>query len=312
MDKRYRQYYNSSGTNNGPFGLGTNLSTNLTAQASGSPTLVTLTRGNGALVSYMYNSGAYVAQTPGVLNSLVQDTTNSYWKETTLDGITTAYPLDTAGNITSVSWVQDSVGNTHSFSYSSGLLQTLEDATGRKVSFSYSSGLLQTIQDWANRLTTFQFNTVSASPLNLLTTVTGPTSCNTQYQYATHTQFDGTNYTSSWLMSGIVDPNGYQTSYMFDMQGRVTTRGIAGAGFTNYYYQPGLMWTVDALGNLSTHVFGSDYSLAGETNAVNAVLNVIREMRIQSELTRIRLEQFGAQPIPQTDSLRVGKVRLVI
>jgi hypothetical protein len=103
--------------NNGPFGYGFNISPNLTAQASGSPMIVTLTRGNGALVSYQYSSGSYVAQTPGVLNSLVQDTTHSYWKETTLDGVTTAYPLDTSGNITTVSWVQDPVGNTHSYSY---------------------------------------------------------------------------------------------------------------------------------------------------------------------------------------------------
>ena len=65
-------YYNAASTANGPYGYGRTISPNQTAQASGSPVLVTLTRDNGALVSYQYSSGAggYVAQTAGCLNSL--------------------------------------------------------------------------------------------------------------------------------------------------------------------------------------------------------------------------------------------------
>ena len=55
--------------------------------------------------------------------------------------------------------------------------------------------------------TTFQYDTVSASPKNLLTTVIGPTGCQTPYGYATFT-LAGT--TSDWLMNKIVDPNGFQ------------------------------------------------------------------------------------------------------
>src|SRR5579862_290118 len=177
MDVDIGYYYNAVSLYNGPFGYKRSLSPNLLAQASGSPAIVTLTRGDTSVVSYQYNagSGEYVPQTPGLLNSLVEDTTDNLWKETTLDGIVTAYPLDTAGHVTTVSYVQDAVGNTHTFSYSSGRLSTLEDAVGRVVSFSYNaSNLLQTIEDWAGRLTTFQYDTASASPNNLLTTVTGP------------------------------------------------------------------------------------------------------------------------------------------
>src|SRR5665213_2838679 len=49
-------FYNSNSPYAGPFGYGRTLSTNLTAQASVFPTsqtLVTLTRGNGAVVSYL-------------------------------------------------------------------------------------------------------------------------------------------------------------------------------------------------------------------------------------------------------------------
>ena len=93
---------------------------------------------------------------------------------------------------------------------------TLQDAVGRVVSFGYSSGLLTNIQDWAGRRTTFQYDTASASPKNLLTTITGPTGCQTQYQYATFAVYSGTTLTSDWMLSGIVDPNGYGTSYTYD------------------------------------------------------------------------------------------------
>jgi len=44
------------------------------------------------MVSYLNSSGTYVPQTLGLLNTLVEDTTHSYWKETTPDGVTTAIP----------------------------------------------------------------------------------------------------------------------------------------------------------------------------------------------------------------------------
>src|SRR5262249_6964513 len=154
MDVDIAYFYNANSAYNGPFGYGRTINTNLTAQASGNPLVVTLTRGNGSVAVYQqastFASGPYAPQSLGLINPLFRDTTNSYWKETTPDGHLTVYPLDTAGNITSIVYAQDAVGNRHTFSYSSGLLQTLEDAVGRLVTFSYNaSSLLQTIQDWA-------------------------------------------------------------------------------------------------------------------------------------------------------------------
>jgi len=210
MDVDVAYYYNSATPSSTPYGYGRTLSPYMLAQASGSPLIVTLVRGNGAMVSYQASSALalpprqFVAQTPGVFNTLVEDMTNNLWKETTPQGKTTAYPRDTVGNITTVSYVQDVIGNTHTYSYSGGLLATIQDAVGRKVSFSYSSGLLQSIQDWAGRVTTFQYDQTSATPRNLLTTVIGPTGCQTAYQYNLVT---GTP-SSDWLLTGITDPNG--------------------------------------------------------------------------------------------------------
>ena len=58
IDVDIAYYYNAVSTNNGPFGYGRQLSLNLTAQASGSPAIVTLTRANGALISYCDTCGA--------------------------------------------------------------------------------------------------------------------------------------------------------------------------------------------------------------------------------------------------------------
>src|SRR5579871_1323863 len=166
MDLDVAFFYNAASTQNGPYGYGRTLSTNLTAQASGSPTVVTLTRGSGAVVSYLDNgSGTFLSQTPGNLNTLVKDTVDNLWKETTPDGKVTAYPLNTTGMITSITYAQDAVGNTHSFAYSGGLLQTLQDSVGRFVTFGYNTSL--------------------AAPRNLLTTQIGPTGCQTQYQHTT-------------------------------------------------------------------------------------------------------------------------------
>src|SRR5690349_9905138 len=93
--------------------------------------------------------------------------------------------------------------------------------------FSYSSGLLQSIKDWANRRTTFRYDTASASPKNLLTTVTGPTGCQTGYGYATFTLEGGT---SDWLLNKIVDPNGVETDCVYDQQRRVISRSVVGGG----------------------------------------------------------------------------------
>src|SRR5580700_871119 len=152
-------YYNAASTSNIPYGYGRTISAYQTAQASGSPTIVTLTRGNGAVVSYQYDSGTakYIAATPGCLNSLSQNGT--YWQETTLDGMVLGFPFDTTGQITSLAYQQDPAGNILTNLYSSGILQNIQDGAGRLVTFGYSGSLLQTIQDWANRTTTFQYNT---------------------------------------------------------------------------------------------------------------------------------------------------------
>jgi len=94
MDVNIASYYNAVSTNNSPFGYGWTSSVFLTAQASPTPSIVTMTRGNGYVVSYLESgSGTNVfnPQTPGLFNTLSKDVGNGLWKETTPDGFTFAY-----------------------------------------------------------------------------------------------------------------------------------------------------------------------------------------------------------------------------
>lgn len=126
IDVDIAYFYNGVATNSGPFGYARTLSTNLTAQASGSPTIVTFTRGTGAIVTYQDAGGSsFTISTPGNLNTLAKDVPNSLWKETTPDGHVTAYPLNTTGQLTSITYREDAVGNRQTFSYATGLLLDL-------------------------------------------------------------------------------------------------------------------------------------------------------------------------------------------
>ena len=161
MDVDVAYYYDSRSVANGPFGYGRTINLNLTAQASGSPTAVVLTKGDGSLVKYLNQggTGSYVCQTPGVVNVLTEDIPNGLWKETTPDGLVTAYPRNITGMVTSVTYAEDACGNRHTFGYTSGLLTSLQDAVGRLVTLAYASNRLTSITDWAGRVTTFQYDT---------------------------------------------------------------------------------------------------------------------------------------------------------
>ncbi len=287
MDIDIAYYYNSaavtgSPTTNGPYGYKRTLSPAKSAQLYGSPlTNLIIARGNGAVVTFQddgTHTGTYTPGTPGVLSKVITDTGNGLWKEIATDGTITAYPLDATGHPTSITYVEDAVGNRHSYSYSSGLLTTIEDTVGRLVSFSYSGGLLSSIQDWADRRTTFQYNTTSAAPLNLLTTITGPTGCQTVYQYA----FLTLGISHDWLLTGIVDPNGFGTSYTYDSSARVATRTIAGAGVTSYTYGTGTMVTQDALGQITTQLTSAGNVTMGGQNALGAMVTFTRNANNQA------------------------------
>lgn len=285
MDVDIAYYYNSATAQNspflnGPYGYMRSISPAQVAQFYGTGTTnLILQRGNGAIVTFIddgTSSGTYNAGTPGVVSKVVTDTVNNLLKEITPDGVVTAYPLDISYP-TSVTYVEDAVGNRHTYSYSSGLLSTIQDAVGRFVTFNYSSGLLQSIQDWAGRRTTFQYDTTTASPRNLLTTIIGPTGCQTGYQY----NLVGTAPSQDWMLIGIVDPNGYGTSYTYNTNLQISTRTITGVGTTTYTYSPTSLQIEDVLGNITTQTVNSAYGVTKAQDALGGVTTVTRNANNQ-------------------------------
>jgi YD repeat-containing protein len=267
------------------------MSTNLLAQASGSPLIVTMTRGDGSNVTYQENtSGSYVSYSPRNLDTLAQDTVDNLWKETTQDGITTAYPLNTTGQITSVSYIQDAIGNRHTYSYSSGRLANIEDAVGRLITFAYnSSNVLSTIEDWAGHLTTFAYNTTLISGSPVLTTVTGPSGCEVVYAY-----------NSSGQLTEITNPNGYATNYNYDSNGYITSRIVAGTYVSTYTYGAGFTTVAEPATAIVTNTLDSNYNIAGAVSAKSGVTTYTRNSKGQEisshdhlRQQRLRVDQHG-------------------
>ncbi len=279
MDVDIAHYYNSLSTINGPYGYGRTLSTYATARAYG--TLASTTYGSGEAILYqvgLAQTPGYINITPGSRNTLVQDTVNNQWVETTPTGHVRRYPLDTAGNTTTIISEQDAAGNLHSYLYGQGLLVAQVDALGRTVTHSYyADGLLQSIMDWAGRITSFAYDVVTAAPLNLLTTVTGPSGCQTAYQYATFalsTSIMASGY--DWLLAGITDPNGFSTTYTYDNMRRVATRSVATAGTWHYQYQPTSMTFVNPLGQHTTQTLDSNFQMVGLKDALGNMVTMTR------------------------------------
>jgi len=219
LDLHLTGYYHSHLYTSGALGYGRILSAELTLQASlDLLTTVTLTRGNGDTAQYRDSGcGCYEPITPGLLNTLRQDVANHHWLEETPDGRVTAYPLDITGAAVSALWVQDAVGNLHSFSYNGdGMLASVTDTVGRQVTFDYNGdGVVARITDWAGREITFTYDGGTLAGRQLLETVTDATGQVTTY-----------GYDSQGRLTSITDPAGDLTEYQYDSEDRAIQRTV--------------------------------------------------------------------------------------
>ena len=262
-------FYNSNSTFVGPFGYARTMSANLYLQASQSR--VVLTRGNGTRAQYNIAgtpaAPQYVPQKPGTRNTLERDDARKLWLETAPDGRVTAYPIGAGIEVCRALWVQDSVGNRHSFSYDgqSKRLTGVEDAYGRLTQLFYNAdNLLQRVSDWAGRDTLFGYT--QAAGRWQLTQVTGPTGCQTHYQY----NADG-------LLNAVIDPNGFRTEYVYDAQKRVTERTLVGVGTSSYQYNADGAVFTDELGQSTKFTVDAQEKLVGALNARGQGRSITRD-----------------------------------
>ena len=110
--------------------------------------------------------------------------------------------------------------------------------------------LLGSITDFADRTTSFDYDVDLIAGKPLLTKITGPTGCETSYEY-----------TATAALTAVTDPNGCRTEYGYDSQRRVIWRNIVGAGTNKdvdrYSYEGG---------SVITNVMGETLSFETDIN----------------------------------------------
>ncbi len=281
MDVDIAYYYNANSSYNTFYGYGRTINVNLSLVASGTSPLVTFQRGNGTVDSYQSDAaGNLFAASPNNRNSLTTfvSGTDIFWKETTPDGRNAVYPVVPDNQISSIVYVEDSVGNRHNFSYGAVNQKffRIQDTLGRRVTFNYVvsgsyNGMLESIRDWAERLTTFQYATVAGQ--TVLATVVGPSGCQTGYGYS--------NAGGVPLLDRISDPNGFTTTYAYDGSGRVYQRTVAGQYTTRYAYSTAQMVRTDPTGVVVTYTNYSPWYIAKSIDAKGVVTSVTRNAKAQ-------------------------------
>ena len=279
--------YNSNNTENGPFGYGRTLDTKFTLKVTGDQAVIQ--RGNSTRSLFKRGTRLtpppsnpngpqfislggyhYDPQKVGSRNKLTRFDNNS-WVETMPDGLEMAYNNVSDGQTAALSYAEDSVGNRHTFFYSTDakkLLIGIEDAYGRRTTLTYNAAqtLLISVTDFAGRITNFEYDTTSITGKSLLTKITGPTGCQTRYEY-----------NAQALLTAVVDPNGFRTEYTYDSKKRVLTRNVVGVGINRYDYSVNGAVQTDMLGQTTTFQLDDKENIISVTNALGQTRAVSRD-----------------------------------
>ncbi len=144
----------------------------------------------------------------------------------------------------------DSHGNTAAFTYQEGHLTAIGNSAGKSISFVYEAGLLSTIADFAGQV--YLTNTYDAYGRVIRQNTAGRGESAVTYDWENK-------------KTVFIDETGNSTTYLYDLNGRITDVELAGAGIHNGYDENGrLTEQTDALGN-STKM---SYDACGRMNCV--------------------------------------------
>jgi RHS repeat-associated protein len=238
-----------------PYGRDRSASVNCRIFWPASGGVASITYGDFRQAAYTQGGGLFTAvAASGALSTLAY--ASGKFTEYAPDGMRMEYEA-VAGAPTDtylLTGVLDRSGQRHTYSYSGGLLNTIEVPGGRKATFSYAAGsptsLLTGVQDWGNRRWTFQYDADRR-----LTTFGEPEGCSTGYRY-TVMSVGGANTTLLWTLE---DPRGYKTTYSYDAAGRIQTVA-AGTAVWTWTYGPGAQYTAASMtspsGAVTTYTIG--------------------------------------------------------
>jgi YD repeat-containing protein len=247
-------YYRTGSSTVQQYGRGRSASVDCRVFWPASGGLATITYGDFRKAGYTQGGGAFTAiADTGALSTLAYAA--GKFTEYAPDGMRMEYeavagaPADTY----LLTGVIDRAGWRHTYSYSGGLLSTIEVPGGRKATFTYAAGsptsLLTGLQDWGGRRWTFAYDADRA-----LTTQTEPGGCTSVYRY---TGVDDHRVTLLWTAE---DARGFKTTYSYLADGRIASVA-AGTGVWTMAYGAGDSYTTATLaapsGRLTTYTMGA-------------------------------------------------------
>ncbi len=154
------------------------------------------------------------------------------------EGGGTVYVFRSDGNL---DYVQDTYANRITCTWTSGQLTRLAHSSGPYLNFTYKGTRIETITDSVGRKTTFTYDAVGEH----LLTATDYSNKTTTYGYG-----DGAVVPDLHALTNITLPDGTQSSYLYDVNGRLLKNCDSTACTTYTYDNVGRIIVTDVLGNV--------------------------------------------------------------
>ncbi len=293
----FNRYYNSLDSSNGPLGIGWNHSYNVVLNR-GPGGQVTIKQADGSTVTFSNRGGgAYSAATPGLFDTLVQNSGGSLIltrkDRTSLtfspagrlanvidrNGNMLTLNYDSSGNLTSII---DTSGRAFLLTYDgSSHLTSLTDPSGRVVRYVYdASGNLASNQDTLGGTTQYSYD-----PNHRMISTTDQRGVmyvqnNYDSQGRVISQTDARRFTTTFAyntpasgVTTIIDPLGNVTKHIYDPNNRIVEIVNAQIGATNYTYDANNDRTAvkDANGNVTQFVYDSNGNIISVLDALGHI-----------------------------------------
>lgn len=197
--------YNSSGSEDSPFGYGWQMNYNLQCQVNAENGDITIVRADGRRDAFIKQTDQTFAPTLGIREQLEpwgQGYRLLVWSDQTHhQGDLVAYTFD-ANDLPRLSTLSDRNGNQFRFTYNEqGQLSRVTDGIDRELVFSYELNKLVQITDQAGRQWHYQYN-----PDGDMIRATNPMGGTTEYSYSP----------TSHLLESIQDARGNTYQFLYD------------------------------------------------------------------------------------------------
>jgi len=280
--------YNSSGSEDSPFGYGWQMNYSLSYATDNDNGNVSITRADGRVDRFIKQADGTFNSTLGVrdrLEALSQGYRLTVWRDAANNnGDYAAYSFDSPDHVY-VTKIEDRNGNALTFSYNEAKqLTQIIDGSDRTLSFAYTDDRLATITDRQGRQWQYQYDAAGnqvkviypwggtiqcayASENPILTRITNANGHTTAFAY------------DEYKVTSVTNPLN-DTVFTFDYDQNNSTRVTDGKGNgTSYTYddQQRVVSVADALGHDATRTWDDNNWLTASTNRNGSTTTITRD-----------------------------------